>query len=112
MLKASIVIPPDNHARWLPAAIDSALAQTVACEVIVVDDGSTDHTLDVLAPYRERIRLVQLPHGGPCIARNAGLDLARGEFVMFLDADDIIEPDKVEKQLQAFTPEIGWVLCD
>lgn len=109
---ASIIIPSYNHARWLAAAIDSCLAQTVPCEVIVVDDGSTDHTAEVLAAYEGRIRIVSLPHGGPSIARNAGLDLARGEFVMLLDADDVIEPTKVERQLQAFTDEIGWVLCD
>lgn len=111
-LIASIIIPAYNHARWLPAAIDSALAQTVPCEVIVVDDGSTDHTTAVLERYGDRVRLVSLPHGGPSIARNAGLDLAIGEFVMLLDADDVIAPTKVERQMEAFTPEVGWVLCD
>jgi SAM-dependent methyltransferase len=114
----SIVIPTYNHVRFLPEAIASALAQTAPVEVIVVDDGSTDGTravLDDLARKTRRpgdVRTLFLPHGGPSKARNAGLDAARGEFVMLLDADDVLAPTKVERQLAAFTDEIGWVLCD
>ncbi len=109
---ASIVIPTYNHAQWLAEAIDCALAQTVRCEVIVVDDGSTDDTPAVLQQYHGRIRAAAVPHGGPSLARNHGLELAQGEFVMFLDADDLIAPTKIARQLAEFTPEIGWVLCD
>lgn len=108
----SIVIPAYNHAALLPDAIESALAQTARVEVIVVDDGSTDDTAAVLERYAGRLKVHLLEHGGPSKARNRGLESAAGEFVMFLDADDVIAPTKVERQLAAFTPEVGWVLCD
>lgn len=110
---ASIVIPTYQHAQWLPDAIESALAQTVPCDVIVVDDGSTDATHEVLDRYANRgVRVFQIPHQGPSAARNLGINRASGEFVMFLDADDVIAPEKVARQLREFTPDIGWVLCD
>ena len=108
----SIVIPTYNHAQWLPEAIESALAQTAPVEVIVVDDGSTDDTAKVLEGYSGRVRLIVLPHGGPSKGRNAGIDAATGEFLMLLDADDLIAPTKVERQLGAFSPDVDWVLCD
>jgi GT2 family glycosyltransferase len=116
----SIIIPTYNHARFLPDAIESALAQTAPVEVIVVDDASTDDTSQVartIAARDSRVQYVR-QHGGqgqnlgPSVARNAGLNLARGEFIMLLDADDVIAPSKVETQLAAFTDEVGWVLCD
>lgn len=109
---ASIIVPTYQHADRVGDAVRSALGQTVPVEVIVVDDGSTDDTAAVLQGFGEEIRVIVLPHGGPSQARNTGLDAARGEFVMFLDADDTIEPTKIETQLRAMTPEIGWVLCD
>lgn len=109
---ASIIIPTYQHGPVVADAIESALAQTVPCEVIVIDDGSTDETAAVLARYADRIRVITLPHGGPSLARNAGLAVATGACVMFLDADDLIAPQKVEIQYRALTPDIGWVLCD
>lgn len=109
---ASIVIPTHQHAQSLPIAIDSALAQTVPCEVIVVDDGSTDDTAAVLAGYGSRILALRQEHAGPSVARNLGLDHASGTFFMLLDADDVIEPTKIEEQLAAFTADVGFVLCD
>src|SRR5262249_44124633 len=110
----SIVIPTYNHAKWLHDAVESALSQTAPVEVIVVDDGSTDETPEILARIESRARVLRLKHGGPCAARNAGIDAAQGEFVMFLDADDIIEPTKVARQLDEFAvaPHVGWILCD
>jgi LmbE family N-acetylglucosaminyl deacetylase len=110
---ASIVIPTWNHADFLRDAIASALAQTVPCEIIVVDDGSTDDTAELLSSYAD-IWCIRLPHRGPSHARNAGLEAARTEFVMFLDADDVIAPGKVELQLKEFAehPDAGFVLCD
>lgn len=112
MAVASIVIPTYNHAQWVADAIDCALAQTVPCEVIVVDDGSTDGTRTVLDRYAEYIRVLTMPHGGPSAARNAGIEVARGDFIMFLDADDFIAADKVDKQLAEFDDDVGFVLCD
>lgn len=112
----SVIIPTYNHATFLPDAIASALGQEGVenVEVIVVDDGSTDAT--AVLGWEERLgprmRLVRQPHSGPSAARNRGIDVARGEYVMFLDADDVIAPNKLAKQLEAFTPEVGWVLSD
>ena len=110
--RASIVIATYNHAQWLPDAIECALSQAVPCEVIVVDDGSTDGTIGILDRYKDRIRAVTIAHSGPSVARNTGLEMAGADFVMWLDADDLIAPTKVEKQLAAFSDEIGWVLSD
>lgn len=108
----SIIIPCHNHAAYLSAAIDSALAQTAEVEVIVVDDGSTDETPAVLASYGDRVRAITIPHSGPALARNAGIDAARGEFVQFLDADDTIDPTKIELQIGCMDADAGWVFCD
>src|SRR5579859_6471888 len=89
----TVLIPAYNAGPFLHRAVGSALDQThPPLEVIVVDDGSTDDTADVaqrLALADPRVRVIRLPeNGGPAKARNAGLDLARGEWVAVLDADD------------------------
>lgn len=117
MLLTSIIIPTFNHGQIVDNAIDSALAQSAPVEVIVVDDGSTDGTSDMLRAQLmrrddSRIKLRTIAHSGPAIARNVGIESAHGEFLMFLDADDTIEPDKVERQLLEMTPTVGFVLCD
>lgn len=111
---ASVVIAAYNAEAFLADAIRSALDQTVPVEVIVVDDGSTDGTWQVAQSFGDAVRRISLPHGGPSKARNAGLESASAEFVMFLDADDVIAPRKVERQLREFeeSPEAGWVLSD
>lgn len=89
----SIVIPTYNYARFLPDAIDSALAQEVAgaeLEVLVVDDGSTDETPEVLARYGDRIRVVRKANAGLSAARNTGMSEALHEWVIFLDSDDML----------------------
>lgn len=109
----SIIIPTYNHARYLPESIDCALAQTAPVEVLVVDDASTDDTTALLASITDsRVRYFRLPHGGPARARNHGIDQARGEFIQFLDADDIIEPTKVELQRAIMDADAGFVFCD
>jgi glycosyltransferase involved in cell wall biosynthesis len=113
---ASVITPTYQHGKRLADAIDSALAQTVPVEVIVIDDGSTDGTAEVLERYAadERVRVFHQDHVGPSVARNRGIDAATAGFVMFLDADDTIEPTKVQEQLAEFDrqPEAGFVLCD
>jgi glycosyltransferase involved in cell wall biosynthesis len=114
-VRASLIIPTFNHARFLGAAIDSALAQTLgAVDVIVVDDGSTDDTPAVLARYAGRVRILRQPNRGLSSARNAGLAAARGTFVAFLDADDVMAPTKLAAQLEVLerSPAIGWTYCD
>lgn len=114
MRTISVVIPTYNRAREVSRAIDSALAQTLRpLEVIVVDDGSTDETSDVLAQYGDRIRVVQQVNQGVSAARNAGIAIARGELLAFLDSDDVWMPRKLELQAARFDAdrELGLVHC-
>jgi glycosyltransferase involved in cell wall biosynthesis len=114
-VRASLIIPTFNHVRFVGAAIDSALAQTAtAVDVIVVDDGSTDETPAVLARYAGRVRVLRQENRGLSAARNAGLAAARGTFVSFLDADDVMAPTKLATQLELLerSPAIGWTYCD
>lgn len=113
----SIIIPTYNHAAYLRDAISSCLEQTAAdLEVLVLDDASTDDTAAWMDTQTDqRVRYHRSPERlGPSAQRNHGLDLARGQFVMFLDADDVIDPRKLERQLAEFaaSPSAGWVLCD
>jgi hypothetical protein len=96
----SFIVPNYNHARYVRAAIDSALAQTYSnTEIIVVDDGSTDNSREVLAEYGERIRTIFQANAGLSGARNTGVAAARGEYIALLDADDTIEPNYAERLL-------------
>lgn len=107
----SVVIPNFNYAKYVAQAIDSVLAQSYPeIEVIVVNNGSTDNSSEVLRAYGDRIRLIEQENLGQSGARNSGIKQARGEFVAFLDADDIWLPGKLEKQMKLFTrPEVGLV---
>lgn len=114
MSRVSVIIPTYNHARFLGEAIDSALRQTHAPgEVIVIDDGSTDETADVLTRYEGRIKIVSQQNRGVAAARNAGVALASGQLLAFLDADDVWLPAKLERQVARFQaePDIGLVHC-
>lgn len=94
----SIVINNYNYAAFLRDAIDSALAQTYPrCEVIVVDDGSTDESPGIIRSYGDRIRAVLKGNGGQGSALNAGFEVARGTLVAFLDSDDMFFPDKIAR---------------
>jgi glycosyltransferase involved in cell wall biosynthesis len=97
----SVVMPAFNAERYLREAIDSVLAQTHRpLELIVVDDGSTDATADVMASYGARIIAVDgLENRGIGAARNRGIAEARGSFIAFMDADDIWPADKLARQL-------------
>lgn len=99
MPAATIIIPSFNRERFLGAAIDSALAQGEGLEIIVVDDGSTDGSSAVLARYGERIRVLRQANAGPSAARNFGAGEARGEYLFFLDSDDLAEPGAVQALL-------------
>jgi glycosyltransferase involved in cell wall biosynthesis len=89
----SVIIPCYRQARLLPGAIESALAQThPAVQVVVVNDGSDDNTDEVADRYRTRVRYVRKPNGGLPSARNAGIAAAEGDWLHFLDADDLLHP--------------------
>jgi len=110
----SVIIPAYNYGRFLGQAIESVLAQTFpAQEIIVVDDGSTDETPDVLANYRDRIRVIRQENQGVSVASNRGAELASGDLLGFLDADDVWLPQKLELQIKHFLsePNIGLVHC-
>jgi glycosyltransferase involved in cell wall biosynthesis len=114
MSTVSVVIPTHNHAHFLAQALESALGQTRApLEVIVVDDGSTDATAEVLASFADCIRLIRQPQRGVAAARNAGAASAVGDYLAFLDADDVWLPHKLERQTAHLrdAPELGLVHC-
>ena len=114
-MSVSLIIATFNHARFLGAALDSALAQTLkGVEVIVVDDGSTDGTPAVLARYADRVRVIRQTNRGLAVARNTGLAAARGTYVSFLDADDVVLPTKLAEQVAQLeaAPTVGWTYCD
>lgn len=113
--RVSILIPCYNASATVERAVDSALAQTFGdLEVIVADDGSTDASLAVLERYRgdARVSIHAEPHRGGNGTRNRLLELARGEFVQFLDADDELDPEKVEACLAAFGEDVDVVFTD
>ena len=100
-VKISVIMPIYNAYDYLRPAIDTVLGQTLTeIELICVDDGSTDNTLEILKEYQaadERLRIVTENNAGPSIARNKGLVRARGKYVIFLDADDFYDPTLLEK---------------
>ncbi len=107
----SIVINNYNYDRFLSQAIDSALGQTYDnIEVLVVDDCSTDGSLDVIASYGDRIiPILRASNGKQAAALNAGFEKSIGDIILFLDADDYLLPNAVEKIVIAFAPEVGKV---
>jgi glycosyltransferase involved in cell wall biosynthesis len=107
----SVVMPAYNVAWCVRRAVDSALAQSLReIEVIVINDGSTDDTLQVLASYGDAIKVIDQANGGMSHARNAGIRVARGKYVAFLDADDWWLPEKLARQVELLNnrPELGF----
>lgn len=108
----SVVIPAFNAGRTLSQTLDSVLAQTYKnIEIIVVDDGSTDTTAEVLRSYGDRIRSIHQPNGGLAKARNTGCRAARGEFIALMDADDLCAPERIAVQIEAMQNLPEAVLC-
>ena len=99
---ASIVIPAYNAERFVAETVQSALAQTIESkEIVVVDDGSADGTAGVLRGFGSAIRCEFGPNRGASAARNRGTAMARGRYIQYLDADDLLEPDAVAKRVAA-----------
>ncbi len=107
----SILINNYNYGRFLPEAIDSALMQTYSnVEVIVVDDGSTDNSQEIIKSYGDRIIPILKQNGGQASAFNEGFAASRGEIICFLDSDDLFKPEKVAEIVNVFAEhsDIGW----
>lgn len=101
----SIVIPARNAEKWIALTIQSALEQTWPNkEIIVVDDGSTDHTLAIARTYESKtVKVIAQENKGASAARNEGLRYAQGNYIQWLDADDLLAPDKISEQMKAAT---------
>ena len=113
-MELSVVIPAFNREWSLRGTLDSVLACGVEAEIIVVDDGSTDRTVEVAQSYGSRVIVLQQANGGPAGARNTGLKRASGSIISFLDSDDIWQPGLVPDCLQAFRdhPAIDVLVCE
>jgi len=108
----SCIVPVFNGEKYLGEALDSILKQTYRpLEIIVADDGSTDGTGAVVASYGDQVRYNRQEHAGAPVARNLGLSIARGEFVAFLDSDDLWHPEKLQRQMARFEARPGLDLC-
>lgn len=111
MPKVSVIIPAYNAATWVGRAVDSVLSQTwTDLEILVVDDGSTDDTRNVLAGFSPPVQVLTQANAGPAAARNLGLARATGEYVAFLDADDYWRPEKLARQVALLDrqPDVGF----
>ncbi len=107
----SVVIPAYNAGKHIARAIDSVLAQTQPpCEIIVVDDGSTDDTAQVVARYRPKVTYIYQDNAGASVARNTGIQAAAGQWIAFLDADDEWLADKLKLQIEHLkrNPDLVW----
>ncbi|WP_432454640.1 MULTISPECIES: glycosyltransferase family 2 protein [unclassified Agarivorans] len=111
-LTVSVIIPAYNAQSFIEKAILSVLAQSaVASEIIVVNDGSSDATADILSGYLDRIIYIEQQNAGVSAARNAGISVATSDLIAFLDADDYWHPDKLAIQLEAMQENPHWVAC-
>lgn len=117
MERITIVVPAYNAAPWIAECLESILAQSFGdWQAIIVDDGSTDNTADIAAGYARRdgrIRLLSRPNGGPSAARNTALDAMHGRYVTFVDADDTIHPEALQRLIDLADrhPDIPTVAC-
>jgi glycosyltransferase involved in cell wall biosynthesis len=112
--RISVVIPAYNYGRFISDALRSIISQTRAPnEIIVVDDGSTDSTEEVVSQFGERVKYVRQKNAGVCAARNRGAIESTGDLIAFLDADDTWAPTSLEKQVAVFekNENIGLVHC-
>ena len=110
--KISVIIPNYNYARYLDQAIQSVLNQSYEnLELIVVNNGSTDNSLEVLKNYEHKIRIIDQPNLGQSGARNSGFAHATGEYIAFLDADDFWELSKLSKQITLVNESTQLIYC-
>lgn len=112
MTKISVIIPTYNSAKYIKDTIESVLNQTYKdLEIIVVDDGSTDNTKDIVSKYQ--VKYIYQENKGPAAARNRGIKEAQGEYIAFLDSDDVWMVEKLEKQMAIFeNSTYAMIYCD
>ncbi len=111
-VQVSVIIPTYNRGRMLAEAIDSVLAQTFTdFQLIVVDDGSTDNTTDILSAYQDEIVCIRQENSGVSAARNRGINSASGDFIAFLDSDDLWLPEKLFHQVRFFNENKEALIC-
>jgi glycosyltransferase involved in cell wall biosynthesis len=115
MRKVTVIIPVYNVERYIAAAIQSVLAQTHSnFELIIISDGSTDRSIEICRQFADsRIRILQQPNKGPAAARNLGVQQATGDYIAFLDGDDLWEPNKLAKHIEHLeqNPGVGVSFC-
>src|SRR4051794_39734864 len=111
--QVSVIIPASNASAYVVRAIESALAQShPPLEILVIDDGSTDRTAEIVEALPAPVRLLRKVNGGPATARNLGASQARGDWLALLDADDVWYPDKLRQQLAyGLKPDVGLIHC-
>jgi glycosyltransferase involved in cell wall biosynthesis len=108
----SVVVPVFNRERFLDECLESVFAQKHRpIEVIVVDDGSTDASVARAEAWGDRVRLIRRSNGGPSAARNSGVDAARGDFIAFIDSDDLWLPELLSKLLRVFAEAPQTDIC-
>jgi glycosyltransferase involved in cell wall biosynthesis len=106
MPRITVVLPVYNHERYVKQALHSIFAQDFSdFEIVAVDDGSTDASLQMLDRYRSRIKVIHGTHGGPAAARNRALAASDSQYVAFMDADDTCEPQRLRLQLEKLERE-------
>ncbi|AGF79905.1 glycosyl transferase [Desulfocapsa sulfexigens DSM 10523] len=114
--RVSVIIPTYNRAHSIVRSIESVLSQTYSnFEIIVIDDGSIDRTKEVLRPYMSKIIYLYQENKGASAARNAGVKIAKGEWIAFLDSDDCWLPEKLHRQIMIIhksKTELGCVICN
>jgi glycosyltransferase involved in cell wall biosynthesis len=113
--RVSAIIPSHNSSAWIRECVGSVLRQSYSnLEIIVVDDGSQDSTLAVLSEFGNKIKIIERQHTGIGAARNAGIEIAQGEFIAFLDSDDIWHEEKIHKQVDFMlrNPEVVLLYTD
>ena len=108
----SVIIPTYNRAKLLPSAIESVFEQTYPhIEIIVVNDGSSDNTDEVIKPYQDRVTYIKRENGGCAVAKNTGVQVASGDYITFIDDDDLMLCQRIEQLVEKFNENPGYGLC-
>jgi glycosyltransferase involved in cell wall biosynthesis len=107
----SVIIPAFNAGKYIRETLDSVINQTwLSLEIFVIDDGSKDDTVAIARTYQsDHLIVLEQKNSGACVARNKGLSLSKGKYIQFLDADDVLSQDKIEKQVEILEKNPGYL---